>query len=87
MTDNYYKKDDVYRNSWFGFDYAFCGGDCANVKCGRNINSKSGIAMRKREHVYTCSDFTKDCKNYHKPKKVAVANDRDRITDTQEQPT
>ena len=70
VTDNYYKKDDVYRNSWFGFDYAFCGGDCANVKCGRNINSKSGIAMRKREHVYTCSDFTNTCNKYKKPKKV-----------------
>ena len=71
MTDNYYKKDDVLANSMFGFDYCFCGGDCSNVKCGRNYGSKSYKAMTKIERVYSCSDFTKDCKNYHKPKKVA----------------
>lgn len=73
MTDEkdwWYKPDNVETNRLWGFDYSFCGGDCINVKCGRNINSKSGVEMRKREHVYTCSDFTKDCKNYHKPKEV-----------------
>lgn len=69
--NNWYKKDDVLANSMFGFDYCFCGGDCSNVKCGRNYGSKSYKAMRKSELVYSCSDFTKDCKNYHKPKKVA----------------
>lgn len=74
MTEknNWYKKDDVFANSMFGFDYCFCCGDCSNVKCGRNYWSKSYKAMTKVERVYSCSDFTKDCKNYHKPKKVAV---------------
>lgn len=71
MTDkgNYYKKDDVYSNSWFGFDYAFCNSDCSNKRCGRNYESKSYKAMAKVERIFTASDFSKNCKNYHKPKK------------------
>lgn len=73
MTDkgNYYKKDDVYSNSWFGFDYAFCNSDCSNKRCGRNHESESYKTMIRVEQVYTASDFSKNCKNYHKPKKVA----------------
>lgn len=69
--NNWYKKDDVRCNSLFGFDYAFCNGDCSNKRCGRNYGSKSYEAMRRVEQVYSASDFTKDCVNYHKPKEVA----------------
>jgi len=68
---NYYKKDDVYLNSLWGFDYAFCHSDCTNKKCGRNHYSKSFKAMGKTYGVYTASDFSSKCKKYKKPKKVA----------------
>ena len=69
VTDNYFKKDDIYLNSWFGFDYAFCNSDCTNKKCGRNYESESYKTMVRVEPIHSESDFSSKCKKYKKPKK------------------
>ena len=61
---NWFMSDDVLKNSMWGFDYCFCGGDCKNTQCGRNYDSESYKAMRKSEPVYSCSDFTNRCEKY-----------------------
>ena len=63
-TKSWFKDDNVNINSWWGFDYCFCGGDCKNYKCGRNTESKSYKAMLKSEPVHSCADFTKECYDY-----------------------
>ena len=63
-NDWYYKPDDVEINSWWGFDYCFCGGDCKNATCGRNHESESYKAMCKSEPVHSEADFSKECKHY-----------------------
>ena len=64
--DNWFKSDNVKTNRLFGFDYCFCGGDCVNTKCGRNLGSESYKAMIKSEPVHSCSDFTEKCSEYKK---------------------
>ena len=72
--NNWKIKDDVYINSLWGFDYCFCRGDCGNIHCGRNKQSDSYRVMvesakrNKHECLYSCSDFTKSCRAWRKPK-------------------
>ena len=63
---NYFMKDEVYPNSWFGFDYSFCNRDCNNNKCGRNKKSESYKTMIKVEPIHSESDFSSKCKKYIK---------------------
>lgn len=65
--NNWLMHDDVESNSLWGFDYCFCGSDCKNKNCGRNIESESYRAMMKSEPVYSASNFSSDCKSYIKP--------------------
>ena len=70
--NNWKRGDDVVVNSFFGFDYCFCSGDCGNIHCGRNKKSDSYKAMiawiRKWDGFYSCADFTKTCRAWRKPK-------------------
>ena len=66
-NDWYYKPDDVEVNSLWGFDYCFCGSDCKNKECGRNMESESYKTMIKSEPVYSASNFSSNCKSYIKP--------------------
>ena len=62
--NNWFKKDDIEDNGLFGFDYCFCGSECKNKECGRNMESESYKAMIKSEPVYSASNFSSDCSEY-----------------------
>ena len=71
--NNFKRHDNVAINALFGFDYCFCNSDCGNIHCGRNKKSDSYKAMMNNfigslYNVYTCSDFTKVCRAWRKPK-------------------
>lgn len=72
--DNYYKVDDVFLNSLFGYDYSFCGSDCVHYECGRNMSSKSHKSMiedsKKTGTLYSICDFSNNCCNYWKKRRL-----------------
>jgi hypothetical protein len=64
MKENWFKEDDVRVNSWWDYDYCFCGADCKNTECGRNKESNSYKRMLKDVGYHSMADFSGHCEGY-----------------------